>query len=122
MGRTLLVGRTSDYGDLIIPCEEVLAVQLKQSIIHYAFWRRRYPEFRCHLFSRDRKAEVYELFVEYDGVSRIPGDHFDTLLNMGVSYLNAFELKIEDFMETHHREPVLIPIDNDKIDRVALVV
>lgn len=123
MGRILLVGRTGDYGEFLIPYEEALSVQCKQAIIHHVFWRRNNPEFICPMFKRDVTTEVYELFAgqaEINGI--MSSSQFVTLLNMGINYLINFESAVEYFVTKYHEEPVLIPISNDKIDRVALVV
>ena len=122
MGRQVLVMRTGNLGHFMIPYEERLSIELCQSLIHHVYHRLRYPEFLCHALERDMKSEVYELFVEHDGVARIPAQHQNTLLNMGVGYLIELESVFEQLEAQTRHKPILLPISNFSIDRVALVV
>lgn len=122
MGRTLLVSRTSSYGDMWIPDEHVLGVQLCQVIIGHVFSKQTYRDFECPFFKPDLRAEVYELFVMHEGVNRIPHEHLDQLVDMGVGYLLNFRDTLQMLQEQYCSEPLLIETQSLRSDRVAIVV
>ena len=113
MGRTVLISRTDAFGDMWIPDEELLGVQLAQAIIHHVFFQRRFPEFTCGLF---------KVSEAHPDLSRIPLQHQDRLIDMGVGYMAAFMENLEDLQARYSREPLLISTNPILSNHVVMAV
>lgn len=122
MARILVNTNTGMFGDLYIPQDNLLGVQLAQAIIHHVFYKQRFPEFDCPLFKPDLRAEIYELFVVHEELERFPVEQLEALIDLGVGYMLAFKEKLAELQKQYQREALHLPQHSPRSSHVRLVI